>query len=305
MSNQGIPENPDLKRLDKDVEVEIFDAIRGPGEGNPVLPARLRPEDSFCFSCHKDIPCWNACCHGADVTLTPMDILGLSRHLGIRLREFLTEYTLPAIWDKANLPVAKLKMSGADGKGPCMFMVEEGCSVYDARPVTCRYYPLGLASVKPKGADHKEDFYFLVKESHCEGHDEDNRQTVSDFRQEQGIDVYDRVNRGWMDIVMKMASWRSLGGPYGKDLSTQVKKMFFMVSTDVDALRTFILETKFLESYEVDAEAVEAIKTDDEVLLSLGFDWMKNVMFNEPTVSLKEPVLREAISKARENMGAT
>jgi len=305
MSERHPGVNPDVARLDKDTEVEIFDAIRGPDDGNPVLPVRLRPDDMFCFSCHKDVPCWNVCCHGADVTLTPMDILRLSRHLGIRPREFLAEYTLPGVWDRADLPVAKLKMTGPDGKGPCTFMVDEGCSVYDSRPATCRYYPLGLASVKPKGADHKEDFYFLVKESHCKGHDEEKLQSVSAFRQEQGIEEYDRVNRGWTDILMKMASWMNLGGPQGKDVSPQTKQMFFLVSTDVDGFRQFVFETKFLDTYDLDPEAVEIIKTDDEALLLLGFDWMKSVMFQEPTLSMKENVLQSAMAKAREGMGIT
>ena len=40
----------------------------------------------------------------------------------------------------------------------------QGCTVYKDRPVSCRYYPLGLAAVKMKGHDKPEDFYFLVRE---------------------------------------------------------------------------------------------------------------------------------------------
>ncbi|MDH5747925.1 MAG: YkgJ family cysteine cluster protein [Rhodospirillales bacterium] len=287
-------------------ELEIFDAVRDLGSAdNPVQPTRLNSEDSFCFSCHKGISCWNKCCTGADITLTPNDILRLCKHLDMSPTDFLREYTVPAFWEQAGLPIAKIKMSGADGKGPCPFVADEGCTVYENRPVTCRYYPLGLASVKPKGADVKEDFNFLVKEAHCKGHEESKELSVSAFKSEQGIEEYDLVNRGWIDILMKMASWKHLGGPNGKDVSPQTKQMFFMVSTDVDTLRKFVLETKFLESYEIDPEAVEIIKADDHALLQLGFDWMKNVMFNEPTISLKEEVLRSAMAKAREELGAT
>jgi len=304
MSPQKPPENPDQKRLDKETEVEIFDAIRSQDDdGSPILPVRLKPDDMFNFSCHRGVSCWNVCCHGADITLTPMDILGLSRNLGIRPREFLTEYTLPGVWDRADLPVAKLKMTGSDGKGPCQFLADEGCTVYDDRPATCRYYPLGLASIKPKGADNKEDFCFLVKESHCKGHNEENLQTVNQFRKEEGIEDYDRVNRGWMDILMKMASWKNLGGPNGKDVTPQVKQMFFLVSTDVDGFRQFVFETKLLETYEIDPEATEIVRTDDEALLLLGFDWMKNVMFQEDTLTMKEQVLHSAMADAREKMG--
>ena len=298
-------EDAERKRAEKDMEAEIFSAVRSPDDDNPVLPVRLKPDDMFCFSCHKDVPCWNSCCHGADITLTPKDILDLSKHLDMRPGEFLTEYTAPAMWGNADLPVAKLKMTGEDGKGACTFLTDEGCSVYQSRPTTCRYYPLGLASIKPKGADDKEDFGFLVKESHCKGHEENNLQSVRQYRDEQGIEDHDRVNRGWVDILMKMASWKNLGGPHGKDVSPQVKQMFFMATTDVDGFRKFVFETKFLETYEIDEDVIELLRTDDEVLLLLGFDWMKSVMFQEDTLPMKEHVLQAAKARARKDMGAT
>ncbi len=306
MSRLDDNEDPlEKARLDKETEVEIIKAVRSEDNENPVMPVKLKPSDMFCFSCHKDVACWNECCHGANITLTPMDILRLSKHLEMKPREFLADYTVPDKWDRADLPVAKLKMSGADGKGACRFMTEEGCSVYENRPATCRYYPLGLASIKPKGSDQQDDFFFLVKESHCKGHDEDKLQSVTQFHEEQGLADYEQGNRGWIDILMKMASWQSVGGPGGKDIPAQTKQMFFLVSTDVDGFRQFVFESKFLETYEIDPEAVEYLKTDDVVLLQLGFDWMKNVLFNDPTISMKQEILQRAKARARENMGAT
>ncbi len=295
----------DTQRPKTDVEVEIFDGVRAPDGSSPVEPVRLKGQDRFNFSCHRGVSCWNACCHGADVTLSPYDILRLCRNLGLRPREFLERYTVPAVWERADLPVAKLKMGGDDGTGPCAFVTEDGCTVYEDRPATCRYYPLGLATVKMKGHQTVEDFHFLVKEAHCRGHDEDHRQSIDQFRAEQGVEAYDRVNRGWMDILMKMTSWRTVGGPFGRDLAPPTRKMFYMVSTDVDALRRFVFETRFLDIYEIDPDVVDRLKTDDEALLALGFDWLKNVLFNERTITMKEAVLHDAVAKAREDMGAT
>lgn len=289
--------------LDREIEVDILEATRVKLQKNPVMPVRLTAEDSFCFSCRRENSCWNRCCHGADITLTPYDILRLSKRLDMRPAEFLLEHTFPALWDKADLPVAKLKM-GDDGKGACPFMREEGCSVYEDRPATCRYYPLGLASVKMKGSEEKDDFFFLVKEEHCQGHVQNKELSVKAFREEQGVAHYDEINRGWIDILMKMASWKVVGGPFGQDLTPQTKKMFFMVSTDVDSFRRFVFGTKFLETYEIDAEAAEVLRNDDEALIKLGFDWMKNVIFNDPTINFKQEVLQKAIVKARQDMGA-
>ena len=290
---------------EQDIEIDIFEGVRQ-ADGNPVEPVRLKDSDSFCFSCHKSISCWNRCCHGADVTLTPADILMLTKKLGLQPAEFLAQYTVPALWEKSDMPVAKLRTDDNDDSEACVFLAgDEGCGVYDARPTTCRYYPLGLASIKMMGAEKKEDFYFLVRESHCQGHEEDQRQTVAQFRAEQGVEALDEIVRGWIDIMMKMTSWRSVGGPNARQVSPQAKKMFFMVSTDVGAFRRFVFETRFFDTYAIDPETVEVLKTDDIALLQLGFDWLKNVLFNEQTINMKDDVLQAAIARGRAEMGAT
>ncbi len=286
-----------------DVEVKLFDAVRAQSE-HPVQPVRLTSQDTFNFRCHKGISCWNRCCHGADITLTPYCILRLSRRLGLEAADFLRQYTVPDTFQKTDLPVAKLKMAGEDGKGACPFVTDEGCSVYDDRPATCRYYPLGVVSMKMKDAETKDSFNFLVREPHCRGHDEAREVSVAAFRDEQGVEPYERANQGWVDILMKMASWSSLGGFGGKAPTPQTRQMFFLATTDVEGFRRFVLQSSFLEKYEVDPEAVEQIKADDEALLQLAYDWLKNVLFNEPTISLKEDVLKGAIAKAREDLGA-
>ena len=292
------------RRATKDIELEVFDAVRAPDADNPVIPVRLKGADSVRFRCHHGVSCWNHCCHGADITLTPGDVPRISARLGMDTSEFLQTFTVPAMWDKANLPVAKLKMGDEDGKGPCPFVAAEGCTIYSDRPATCRYYPLGLVSLKLKGDEEKEAFQFLVREAHCRGHDEDKDQTVDEFRVDQGLDEYENVNQGWIDILMKSASWATVGGPFQQEIPAQVKQMFFMVSTDVSKFRKFVFETRFLDTYEIDPEAVEILKTDDSALLLLGFDWLKSVMFREPTVAMKEKVLQAAIAKAREELGA-
>ncbi|MBI5162543.1 MAG: YkgJ family cysteine cluster protein [Magnetospirillum sp.] len=289
---------------DVDVEVEVFDAVRG-NTNFPVQPVRLTADDTFNFRCHNGLACWNKCCHGADISLAPYDILRLSRRLKMSPAEFLLAYTVPAIHEKADLPIAKIKTGGDDGRGPCPFNAAEGCTVYEDRPATCRYYPLGMVSVKMKDMEGKDDFFFLVKEDHCLGHCETKTQNVGEFRAEQDVADYERVNRGWVDILMKMASWKVMGGPMGKAPSPQTKKMFFMATTDVESFRRFVFGTKFLDNYDIDPEAVELIKTDDEALLLLAFDWLKAVLFNEPTLLLKEQVLQGAIAKARETLGAS
>ncbi len=292
-------EKAKIREKSQELKATVFDGVRLENE-NPVQPIQLKSEDRFCFSCHKGLSCWNSCCYGADITLTPLDILRLSRFLNVTPSEFLRIFTLPAFWGDSGLPVAKLRAEGKDGKGACVFLdPEEGCTVYEERPVNCRYYPLGMAKVKMKGHEKPEDFYFLVREAHCKGHEEAKEQTVAEFREEQGVVPYDDVNRGWIEILMKMASWNVLGGPYGQAPSEQTRKMFFMATTDVQAFRRFVFETKFLQTYDVDPELVERLKEDDTLLLQLAFDWMKTVLFNDGSLPMREEVLQDAIAKAR------
>lgn len=297
----------DIKRrhAEADMEVQIIDAVRT-GSG-PVQPVRLTASGKFNFRCHKGVSCWNECCHNTDITLTPYDILRLAKRFETRPPTIISTLTVPAEHEASGMPVLKLKMmEDESGRRPCVFLDEDkGCTVYGDRPAACRYYPLGLASVKMKGHEAPDDFYFLVKEPHCKGHEEEHEQTVAEFRAEQGVDPYDEHNRGWIDILMKLASWKTVGGPMGKAPTTQTKQMFFMVSSDVDRFRRFVFETRFLQVYEVSPEAVEAIKTDDEALLRLGFDWLKQVLFNEPTLALREDVLQGAVAKARAAIGGT
>jgi uncharacterized protein len=285
-----------------DAELNVFDAVRAQS-ANPVQPVRLTDNDTFCFNCHRGVSCWNTCCHGADLTLPPYDIVRMARHLNVRPAEFLAQYTVPAEHEGTSMPIIKLKMGGDDGKGACPFMADEGCTIYDDRPSACRYYPLGLMSVKMKEAETKDDFHFIVREDHCRGHDDTKTQSVAEFRQGQGVVPYDEINRGWIDILMKLASWRSMGGVMGKEPSQQVRQMFFMVSSDVDKFRRFVFESRFLQVYDIPEEALELVKNSDEVLLRLGFDWLKNVLFNEPVIALKPEVLHDAIARARTEAG--
>ena len=68
-------------------------------------------------------------------------------------------------------------------------------------------------------------------------------------------------------------------------------------------VRGFVFETKFPATYDIDEDTVESLRVNDEALRQLGFDWLRNVMFNEPTIAMKQDVLQQAIGKAREGLG--
>lgn len=289
-----------------DMDIPIVRAIKETST-EALTPVRYRGSDTLCFDCHKGISCWNACCHDTDILLTPFDLVRLARHFEARPADIVRLFGSAAVHDKSNMPVVKLKMLDKPGQAqkPCVFLDEvEGCTVYENRPAACRYYPLGLAAIKIADEEQTEQFYFLVKESHCKGQEEPKAQTVDAFRVEQGVEPYDEQNAGWMHILMKLTSWRTIGGPWGKEPDARVKRMFHMAATDIDAFRTFVFNSTFLDKYAIAPEMREVLARDDEALLKLAFDWLRSVIFNEPTVPLKEDVLRDAIAKAQRDLGA-
>ncbi|MGD8891249.1 MAG: YkgJ family cysteine cluster protein, partial [Desulfobacterales bacterium] len=119
-----------------------------------VEPVKLGPDSAFKFKCHPGVECFTQCCRDINILLTPYDIIQLKNRLGLSSEKFLTLYTEPQMLEKTGLPVVTLKFleeekSDADSK-VCPFVREDGCLIYEDRPTTCRYYPLGVASLSHK-----------------------------------------------------------------------------------------------------------------------------------------------------------
>lgn len=248
---------------------------------SPVHPVRLSLEDTIQFHCHKAIACFNVCCQQTDVTLTPYDILRLKKRFGLTSSEFLARYTLPFEMDSHSMPGVKIRP--LDNSAGCPFLCAEGCSVYEDRPTACRYYALGLLSMRLENATVDEDAYFLVKEEYCLGHHEPRTLSVQAYRQEQGVDEYDEINREWRQIILKK---RSSGPTVGKP-SPRSYQLFFLASYNLDDFRVFVQSPGFLEVYALDARTLEQLEFDEVALLKFAFKLLKQVLFGEMTIPLK------------------
>ena len=251
------------------------------------MPIHLMEGDTFKFSCYKGIKCFTACCSDTNIILGPFDILRLKQRLGLSSTEFLAKYTTPDFIKDTDLPVARLKMQD-DGSQRCVFVTGEGCTIYGDRPSACRYYAIGKGTMHKTGLEGNPDesFYFVVKEPHCFGHEEDKTWTVAEWRKDQGVELYDEMNRGWEELILKK---KSLG--FQVSMSEETQQIFFMITSDVDRFRIFVLESSFLHRYDVDPETVEKIKTDDIELYRLGFKWLRTILYNEKLIPLKPGVI--------------
>lgn len=246
-----------------------------------IQPERVGMDHSFLFRCHKGVSCFTQCCRGINIILTPYDILRLKNRLGLSSGEFLAIYTTPQMLEKTDLPVITLKLLD-DEKNSCPFVRADGCLIYEDRPTTCRYYPLGVASLSHKeGADDK-DFFFFIKEPHCRGFEEDTCWTVQEWRQDQGVDIRDDVNSDWTDLLVRKRSF-----PVNIKLTEQSKQMFFTASYDIDKFRAFVFESSFLDRYDIPADVVDKIKTDEVALLRFALQWLKSVLFKTEAFQLK------------------
>ncbi len=263
---------------------------------SPVQPHQLTLDDSFTFHCHKGIACFNECCRSIDITLTPYDLVRLKQRLDMTSGELVAKYTLPFEMDHHGLPGLKLRTK--PGSGECVFLTEEGCSVYEDRPAACRYYALGSMGVRKKDSAEVEDIFFVVKEDHCLGHNEPKTQTVREYRHDQGVDQYDEMNRAWRDVIIKK---RSSGPTVGKP-SERSMQLFDMCSYDMDSFRDFMATDSFQEVFDVDADTMAQLAADDEALLGFAMRFLKQVLFGELTIPLKEGARDQRLARRREHM---
>jgi hypothetical protein len=177
--------------------------------------------------------------------------------------------------------------------------------IYSDRPTACRYYPVGVANFHEGAQEEQssEEFYFVVKEPHCKGFEEDKTWTIREWRADQGVDLRDKMNKGWMELVMRRKSFG-----YQATLSEQAKRMFFMASTDLDQFRSFVFESSFLQTYDVDQETLDRIREDEVELLLFSYRVLASMLFGTNEVTVKPEVLKakvEAIKKDQEDKGKT
>lgn len=207
--------------------------------------------------------------------LTPYDILTMRKKLDLSSDKFLALFTNPQMLEKAELPVVTLKLLDDDRKS-CPFVEDkDGCVIYEDRPTTCRYYPLGVGNLSYSGEKgEKDEFFFTVKEAHCLGFEEDKEWSVGEWRDDQGINLRDEVNDGWMELIVRKKSL-----PPSMKLTEEARKMFFMVCYNIDQFKAFVFKSSFLDRYDIPEQTVKEIESDDVKLLQFGFEWLKAAFF--------------------------
>jgi Fe-S-cluster containining protein len=253
----------------------------------PTIPDVLRDKrqlaetDDFPFACHPGVRCFNRCCADINIVLTPVDVLRLARRLGITTTEFLGQYCLHPITKDLSLPVVLMRM-GDDPAKKCRFVGDEGCTVYEDRPWSCRMYPVGMAIPPARAGVDPEPIFCLFEDDFCEGRQGSSRWTVAQWRADQGVLEHEELEAGYREIVSH--PW-FIGG---RRLDPQRIEMFHTACYDLDRFRRFVFESSFLERFELESELAERIRDDDEELLRFAFRWLRYALFAEPTIKARE-----------------
>lgn len=256
-----------------------------------ILPTKMTLDSKIKFRCHPGVSCFTACCGTIKIVLSPFDILRLRKRLKMEADEFLFHFSAPVFLEKTDMPGVCIKL---DPDGRCPFVTPGGCLVYPDRPSACRYYPIGMANFHEGAQENQtaEEFYFVVKEPHCKGHDEDKIWTIRDWRADQGVDLCDEMNKGWMELVMRRKSFGLQA-----TLSEQAKKMFFMATTNLDRFRAFIFNSSFLNTYELDKETLDAIKEDDIALMKFSYKFLASSLFGTQGMKVKDEKVQAKVEE--------
>lgn len=242
---------------------------------------RIEPGGRFRFGCHPELSCFTNCCADVNILLTPMDVLSLSRRLGITTGEFIARHTLTPVTKDLHLPVLMLRM-GEEPQRRCLFAGDAGCDVYQDRPWSCRMYPVGMGLPPARAGEEPQPVYFLFEDDFCKGRTEPKEWTVDKWRTDQGVAAREEIEAGYRGIVSH--PW-FIGG---RQLDPKRMEIFHTACYDLDKFRDFIFGSTFLSRFELEDSLVAELRDDDLALLRFAFRWLRFALFAEPTMKVRE-----------------
>jgi Fe-S-cluster containining protein len=209
----------------------------------------------------------------------------MKNRLGLSSKEFLDTHTVSEFDTTMGLPTVLLKMK-EDSRRSCFFVSSEGCTIYEDRPGACRVYPLGRAAQKGDGTEGMREKYFVVKEPHCRGFEEEKTWRIDEWLGDQEVDTYNEMNDHWAEVTTSRHPDRYKG------LDEKKMQMFFMASYNLDSFREFVFSSKFFDLFEVDRATQEEIRNDEVALMKFACLWMRFSLFGESTIQVKSAVMQ-------------
>lgn len=234
-----------------------------------LLP--IEPHETFRFDCHCGVPCFNHCCRDLNQFLTPYDVLRLKNHLNVTSRQFTQTYAMIYTGPSTGLPVVSLRFD-SDEQKHCPFVTAEGCSVYPARPSSCRIYPLARALKRNRSDGRISEHFAVIRESHCRGFEEPGTRTVREWLADQQLDAYLEMN----DALMELIALKNQIRPGA--LSLEHRQMVEMAFYDIETLQKKAMDSE-LPGLDCDHLKPMPDNGDDESWLKWSLQWITRVLF--------------------------
>jgi uncharacterized protein len=239
--------------------------------------APMEKYQTFCFTCSPQATCFNACCRNLNQVLTHYDVLCLRQLLEMSSSDFLSRYTEESTGPATGLPVVSLRFSDANDLA-CPFVTDAGCRVYPARPASCRTYPLARGVSRERETGRLTEHWALIREPHCLGFNNGQRQTVNEWVDDQQLTTHNRMNDKMLELISHKNRFQP--GP----LTPSKQKRIYMALYDLDAFRI----DPFYRDSTLATNAGTQSRTSDLDLLIIAMDWVRE---NVLTVKLESDEL--------------
>lgn len=249
------------------------------------FPEGMEPlgASKFNFACHAGVKCFTNCCRKLELYLYPYDIIRLKTRLGLNSEDFLNRYVGVVKGANPCFPSLMLTMSDNEEK-TCPFLNDKGCTVYEDRPSACRTYPLERAVDRQSSGGRSREFYFMTDHTYCLGHAEDKEWTVKEWVRDQNLQYYNQMDDLWAEMDTLFANshiWRGEGSAGPRQL------LAFLVCYNIDRFRQYVADHQLLDQFRLDKSQRKLIASDDVALLRFGFDWLKFMLAEQPTLQPK------------------
>jgi len=234
-------------------------------------------DDGFQFACHPDVACFNQCCRGLKLFLTPYDVLRLKNRLGLSSDEFIDRHTMIRPGQNG-WPQPLLKMTDTYER-TCPFVSDQGCTVYDDRPGACRSYPLGRGARGGQAGGSQEELFFLVREDHCQGFEQGPHWSPQTWSADQGLEEYNQINDLFLPLITRPP--KLVPPPAARKMA----EMFFLATYNLDLFGRMVRESDLLKRFQVPPQRVQAMLQDEVELMKFGFDWLGFTIFGDRTLT--------------------
>ncbi|MDZ7698611.1 MAG: YkgJ family cysteine cluster protein [Deltaproteobacteria bacterium] len=233
---------------------------------------QLSRDDTFPFSCHPGLECFNTCCGNKHLSLTPYDMIRMKRALDMHSDAFLNKYVVYRAAPDSGFPILSVKMGKADKR--CPFVDIDGCSIYEDRPMACRLYPLGRSStIQANAASALREFFYLLDTPGCEGVEENEIQRVEEWTRSQGLLPYIELNDQMLTLFFHPRRDRA------RPLHQKQQQKILVACYNTDLFRELVATRQFIEMFKIEKETLKRVQVDDVALLRLGFAYLRRALF--------------------------